>query len=64
MTLVDDSILWDKTLEDNFVSVCRYLEIYGKAGLVVNGDKFQFGQDTVLFAGMQMTSTGVGIYGQ
>ena len=59
MTLVDDSLLWDKTLEDNFVSVCKYLEIYGKAGLVVNGDKFQFGQDTVNFAGIQVTNYGI-----
>ena len=58
-TLVDDNLVWDNTLEDNFKSVCRLLEIYGKAGLVMNSDKFQFGQDTVEFAGMQVTQTGV-----
>ena len=30
-----------------------------KAGLVMNRDKFQFGQDLVEFAGMQVTQTGV-----
>ena len=32
--------------------VCRLLEIYGKAGLVMNSDKFQFRLDVVEFAGM------------
>ena len=56
VTLVDDSLLWDNTAEENFVSVCNFLEVYGKAGLVINGDKFQFCQDTVDFAGMEVTS--------
>ena len=46
-------------MEENFVSVCKFLQIYGKAGLIVNGDKFQFGQDTVDFAGMQVTNSSV-----
>ena len=50
---------WDNTAEENFVSVCNFLEIYGKAFLVINGDKFQFCQDTVDFAGMEVTSKGV-----
>ena len=41
------------------MSVCNFLEVYGKAGLVINGDKFQFCQDTVDFAGMEVTSKGV-----
>ena len=59
VTLVDDSLLWDNTVEESFNSVCRFLEAYGKAGLVVNGDKFQFCQDIVDFAGMEVTSTSV-----
>ena len=59
VTLVDDSLLWDNTVEESFTSVCRFLEAYGKAGLVVNGDKFQFCQDIVDFAGMEVTSTSV-----
>ena len=45
-------------MEDNFASVCRLLEMYGKAGLVMNSEKFQFGQDVVEFAGMQITEKG------
>ena len=59
VTLVDDSLLWDNTAEENFVSVCNLLEVYGRGGLVINGDKFQFCQDTVDFVGMQVTSKGV-----
>ena len=39
--------------------VCRLLEIYGKAGLVMNSYKFQFGQDVVELTGMKVTQTGV-----
>ena len=59
VTLVDDSLLWDDTVKENFTSVCKFLEVYGNAGLVINGEKFQFAQDTVNFAGMEVTSTGV-----
>ena len=47
------------TLGEKFKTVCRLLEIHGKAGLVMNSDKFQFGQDTKEFAGMQGTKTGI-----
>ena len=39
--------------------VCRLMEIYSKAGLVMNSDKFQIRQDVVEVAGMQVTQTGV-----
>ena len=56
VTLVDENLVWDKTLEDCFKMVCRLLEIYGKAGLVMNSDKFQFGQDVVELAGMHIAN--------
>ena len=34
VTLVDENLVWNKTMEDSFKMVCRLLEIYGKAGLV------------------------------
>ena len=52
-------MLWENTVEENFASVCKFLQNYGNTGLIVNGDKFQFGQDTVDFAGMQVTNSGV-----
>ena len=35
------------------------LKVYGDAGLVFNWEKFQFGQDVVQFAGLEVTETGV-----
>ena len=52
-------MVWDTTVEENFVSVCKLLDIYGKAGLVMNSDKFQFGQETVSFAGMEITKDAI-----
>ena len=46
-------------MEDSLKMVCRLLEIYRKAGLVMSSDKFQFGQDVLEFPGMQVTQTGV-----
>ena len=31
VTLVDDNMVWDITVEENFVSVCKLLDIYGEA---------------------------------
>ena len=31
VTLVDDILVWENTLEDNFKMVCRLLEFYSKA---------------------------------
>ena len=59
VTLVDDNMVWDATVEENFVSVCKLLDIYGKAGLVMNSDKFQFGKETVNFAGMEITKDAI-----
>ena len=40
LTLVDNRLLWDKTLEENFANVCKFLKTYWKMSLIVNGDKF------------------------
>ena len=52
VTLVDDTLIWDKSPEENFYSVCKMLKTYGEAGLVFNSDKFQFCQDVFRFAGL------------
>ena len=59
VTIVDDTLPWSDTVEDNFNDVCRLLEITYKAGLIHNSDKFQFAQDTVEFAGFEITIDGV-----
>ena len=55
---VDDSLLWDKTLEDSFWHTMNYITLCGKNGVVFNPSKFVFGADTVDFAGFTVTPSG------
>ena len=57
--MVDNTLIWDKSPDENFHSVCKMLKTYGEAGLVFNSDKFQFCQDVVQFAGLEVTERGV-----
>ena len=56
---IDDSIIWDNTIEDNFHRVCLFLDRCSKAGCVFNPAKFQFGEETVKYLGFKVTSTGI-----
>ena len=56
---MDDTLVWNDNLQENFEDVCRLLQICHSAGLIFNSDKFQFGQETVEFAGLEVTMTGV-----
>ena len=56
---VDDSCLWGKGVKENFLQTCAYLDLCGRNGIVLNPGKFQFCQDTVEFAGLQITNTAV-----
>ena len=57
--IVDDTLLYSMTTEENFNDVCQLLEVGHKAGLIFNSDKFQFGQETVDFAGLEVSKEGV-----
>ena len=59
VTIVDDNLVYSDSIEENFKDVCRLLSICHNAGLVVNSDKFQFCQETVEFAGLDVTMEGV-----
>ena len=39
---VDDTILWDDNLEENFNRVCKYITRCTRAGITFNEDKFCF----------------------
>ena len=52
-------MIWDSTVEENFVSVCKLLDIYGKPGLGMNSVKFQFAKETVRFASMEITKNAI-----
>ena len=57
--IVDDMLIWSDDVKQNFYDVSNLLETGHKAGLIFNSDKFQFGQDVVDFAGLEISKTGV-----
>ena len=57
---MDDSILWDDNIEENFFSVCAFLDKCAKAGCKFNPSKFQFAEEEVTFLGFKITNTGLG----
>ena len=44
----DDAIFWDDNIQDNFFSVCQFLEKCSDAGCVFNPKKFSFGEESVV----------------
>lgn len=55
---IDDSLLWDIDIATSFWHTVAYIELCTKNGLVFNPDKFVFAQDTVEFAGFDVTPSG------
>ena len=39
---VDDALLWENTIEDNFMKTCQYLSLCAQNGITFNMKKFQF----------------------
>ena len=56
---VDDSIIWDDSIEENFFRICQFLERCTAGGCIFNPQKFQFGSREVDFLGFRITDTGV-----
>ena len=56
---IDDTLLWEEDLEKSFFQTCEFLTICGNNGITLNPNKFQFAEETVKFAGFQITPTGV-----
>ena len=56
---VDDTILWDDSVEENFFRVCEFIAMCAKAGCIFNPSKFQFASESVDFLGFRITKTGV-----
>ena len=57
--IVDDSLLWDYSIEDSFNHTWEYLKLGAENGIVFNQEKFQFCCETAEFAGLQINPTGV-----
>ncbi|XP_063448334.1 uncharacterized protein LOC134727870 [Mytilus trossulus] len=56
---VDDTLLWSDDIEESFPQACHWLKICGKHGITLNPEKFHFAQDTVEFAGFEITNDSV-----
>ena len=57
--IVDNTLLYDKNIEDAFFHTWDYLHLCATAGIVINDKKFKFFRDTVEFAGLKLTPNGV-----
>ena len=56
---VDDSILFDDDVEQNFFKICLFLEVSAKGGCTFNPKKFQFGCEEWDFLGFHFTKNGI-----
>ena len=57
--IVDDTLLWDFSVEEAFYHTFDYLSLCYQNGVVINESKFKFCEKDVQFAGLNMTTTGV-----
>ena len=56
---VDDTCMWAENIEQAFYQACRWLDLCGRNGITLNPKKFQFAQETVDFAGLNISSTNI-----
>ena len=55
---VDDSLLWNKTIEESFWHTFEYLRHCTNNGIIFNAEKFVFAKKTCEFAGFELTPDG------
>ena len=55
---VDDTLLYDESIESQFFRTCAFLDKAGQHGIILNPDKFQFAEVEVDFVGFRLTATG------
>ena len=56
---IDDTLLWSNSIEECFFQAVHWLDICGKNGITLNQDKFVFAEETVEFAGFEITTDSV-----
>ena len=56
---IDDTIIWDDSVADNFGRVCQFLTRCSLAGCMFNPEKFQFGEKTLKYLGFMISKTGL-----
>lgn len=57
--VIDDTLLWEDTLEKSFFQACKWLDICGRNGITLNPNKFVLGADVVEFSGFEITPDSV-----
>ena len=55
--IIDDSMLWDKGIEEAFFHTFDYLALCARNGITFNPSKFKFARREVEFAGLSHTDT-------
>ena len=56
---VDDALLWENTIEQNFFKTCQYLSLSAKHEITFNMKKFQFCQEEVEFLVFMISNLGI-----
>ena len=56
---IDDTLLWSHSIDECFFQAVHWLDICGKNGITLNQDKFVFAEETVEFAGFEITTDSV-----
>ena len=56
---VDDTLLWDDSIEQAFFHTVDWLDLCGRNGVSLNPTKFAFAKKTIEFAGFEITPTTV-----
>ena len=57
--IIDDSLLHDDTIEEAFFHVWNFLTLLANSGVVANIEKFKFARQTIEFAGLLITPSGI-----
>ena len=52
---VDDLLTWADTVREAYLQMCHVLDMCAHGGVTLNPEKFQFCQDEVAFAGLEVT---------
>ena len=55
---IDDSLLWDDDISKSFWHTISYIQLCSENSIVFNPKKFRFAEDTLEFAGFDVTDTG------
>ena len=57
--VIDDTIMWSKSIEESFFQAAEWLDICGRNGIILNPSKFNFAKETVTFAGFEISPESV-----